>query len=260
MMGSPHGAACLISLALMVAGITLGGSPATANSPALPSIGPTSPTIATPADAAPAPAPTRTGGGVTVGDDTRPAVVVDAITTPVRTIRVVKGRSVSLPVIVRGTFPTDSEVVTWRTSNDHVAITPPSPIMVGPTDGSFRAKLNSSAVVRIKGSALGTSTLKLAAPGGAGVSVKVRVVTTAVKVKEVTIAKKETKLALGAVAVLGATVSPGTATGAIIRWTSSKPKIATIDADGQLVAHAVGRTVVTAQAGSKKARFTLTVA
>jgi hypothetical protein len=238
--------ASLASLALIVAGILLG-----------PTVTPAS--IAQAADGAPAPAPTRTSGGVSIGDDTRPDVVVEAITTPVRTIRVVKGRSVSLPVIVRGSFPTDSELVTWRVSNDHVVVAPPNPIMVGPTDGSFRAALNASAVVRITGEALGPSTLELAAPGGANVSVKVRVVSTSVKVKDVTMTKKRTKLAPGGVAMLAATVTPGTATGAIIRWTSSKPKVATVDADGQLAAHAAGKTVITAQAGSKKATMTLTV-
>jgi hypothetical protein len=215
-----------------------------------------------PVHAMPAPiddTPPEDPSGPIIEDDTRPDVVVDSITAPVRNIRLVKGRSVSLPVMVRGTFPTDSEVVTWQSSNAHIEVTPPNTVMEGPSDGSFRAPLNRESVIRIAGDSLGSSTLTLAAPGGANVSVKVRVVTTSVKVKSVTITKKKAKLSPGAVAVLAAKPGPATATGVIVRWESSRKKVATVDADGRLVARGTGKTVVTASAGTKKARFTVTV-
>ncbi|MDR1428579.1 MAG: Ig-like domain-containing protein [Bifidobacteriaceae bacterium] len=205
------------------------------------------------------PTPTRIEPEPTFNDDTRPAIVVDTITVPVSSIQLVKGRSVSLPVVVRGTFPVDSELVAWRASNRHIRVAPPNPIMRGPSDGTFRATLNNSTVLRITGIGLGETTLKLSAPGTAKASVKVRVVTTAVRVKSLAIAKKQPKLNVGAATVLKTRLSPATATGAIVRWTSSRPKVATVDDDGRLLARAPGRTVITAQAGSQKAKFKLTV-
>jgi hypothetical protein len=203
--------------------------------------------------------PTRPASDPTVTDTTRPNAVVETITAPTLTIRLVKGRSVSLPVMARGTYPTDSEVITWQASNAHIQVTPPSQIMKGRTDGTFRAPMNRAAVVRIKGSSRGSATLSLTAPGGAKMSVKLRVVADAVKVKSLTITKKRAKMPVGAIITLSAKTKPASATGVVVRWASSKPKVATVDDDGRVTARTTGRTVITGQAGAKKAKYTLTV-
>jgi uncharacterized protein YjdB len=113
--------------------------------------------------------------------------------------------------------------------------------------------------VRVAADSVGSATLTLAAPGGVNLSIKVKVVAKPVTVEAVTITRKKTSMAPNAVTMARARVSPGDATGAVIRWTSSTPKVATVEADGRVVARAAGKTVITAQAGAKKAKFTLRV-
>jgi uncharacterized protein YjdB len=194
-----------------------------------------------------------------ITDDTRPSVIVDSVNAPVNAVRIVKGRSLALPVVVYSSFPTDSELMTWRASNTHIAVSPTMPVMRGRLDGSFRAPLNNSAVVRITGRSLGAATLTVVAPGGAKIAVKVVVVAKTVKASSLTIAHTRKHLRPGQVANLTARARPRTATGVVVRWTSSKPSVATVDDGGRLVAQATGRTVVTAHAGSKKAKLTVTV-
>jgi hypothetical protein len=205
------------------------------------------------------PTPTRTAPDPRLTDDTRPAVVVDAIRAPVSAVRIVQGRSVSLPIVAYSTFPADSEVLVWRVSNSHLAIHPHQPVMRGRLDGTFRAALNGPAIVRIRGTSLGAATLTVVAPGGAKLSVKVHVVRHSVGVQSLTITHKRLRMAPGQIADLTAVPSPKGATGAIVRWTSSRPKVAIVDDAGRLFARARGRSVITAQAGSSKAKFTLTV-
>jgi uncharacterized protein YjdB len=85
------------------------------------------------------------------------------------------------------------------------------------------------------------------------------VVAKTVKASSLTIAHTRKHLRPGQVANLTARARPRTATGVGVRWTSSKPKVATVDDGGRLTAKASGRTIITAYAGSKKAKFTLTV-
>ena len=69
----------------------------------------------------------------------------------------------------------------------------------------------------------------------------------------------EMKLSVGDVGTLKATVEPTDATEKTITWTSDKPSIATVDANGNVTGVAVGTATITAQAGGKTATCTVTV-
>lgn len=69
----------------------------------------------------------------------------------------------------------------------------------------------------------------------------------------------EMKLSVGDVGTLKATVEPTDATEKTITWTSDKPSIATVDANGNVTGVAVGTATITAKAGGKSATCTVTV-
>ena len=60
-------------------------------------------------------------------------------------------------------------------------------------------------------------------------------------------------------ATVTATVRPWSANIAAVKWTSSDPDVATVDENGLITAISVGETVITAEAGSKKATCNVTV-
>ena len=65
--------------------------------------------------------------------------------------------------------------------------------------------------------------------------------------------KTELKLVEGASETLVATVEPSDATDKTVTWTSDKPEVATVDANGKVTAVAEGEATITAQAGDKTA-------
>lgn len=80
-----------------------------------------------------------------------------------------------------------------------------------------------------------------------------------VPVASVSLDKTELKLAKGGNAKLTATVLPADATDKTVTWTTSKDKVATVDADGTVTAVGEGTAVITATAGGKTAQCTVTV-
>lgn len=80
-----------------------------------------------------------------------------------------------------------------------------------------------------------------------------------VPVESVSLDKTELKLAKGGNAKLTATVLPADATDKTVTWTTSKNKVATVAADGTVTAVGEGTAVITATAGGKTARCTVTV-
>ena len=80
-----------------------------------------------------------------------------------------------------------------------------------------------------------------------------------VPVESVSLDKTELKLAKGGNAKLTATVLPADATDKTVTWTTSKNKVATVAADATVTAVGEGTAVITATAGGKTARCTVTV-
>ena len=81
-----------------------------------------------------------------------------------------------------------------------------------------------------------------------------------VAVESVTLGKTELELIIGQADVtLTATVKPDDASDKTVTWTSDKPEVATVDANGKVHAVAVGTATITAQAGDKTATCVVTV-
>ena len=89
---------------------------------------------------------------------------------------------------------------------------------------------------------------------------KVTVKANVVAVTSVTLDKTELALTVGDAAVqLKATVAPDNATDKTVTWTSDKPAVATVDANGKVTAVAGGEAIITAKAGDKTATCKVTV-
>lgn len=83
------------------------------------------------------------------------------------------------------------------------------------------------------------------------------VVTT--KVEAITLDNTEGILTVGNTHKINASVTPENATDLTVTWTSSDNNIATVDADGNVKAVAVGNATITASAGNVSAEYALTV-
>ena len=104
----------------------------------------------------------------------------------------------------------------------------------------------------------------ITAPGAVAYYVEPSSVTLTVKPKyidanAVTLNKSSLELLLGGSERLSATVSPDNATDKTVVWTSSDSGVATVDANGNVTAVAIGSATITASCGSVKAECKVTV-
>ena len=104
----------------------------------------------------------------------------------------------------------------------------------------------------------GTATITASA-GGKSATCTVTVSKKNVPVSSVTLDRYSLALVEGEYTVLVATVTPSDATDKEVKWSSSNPKAASVDANGTVRALAEGETVVTASAGGKSATCAVTV-
>jgi hypothetical protein len=182
-----------------------------------------------------------------------PVLRVSMLRTAATKIRLVRGKTVTLPVIAYPAAGAQGKVsVSWTRTGTAIAVG-------GSTkaSGTVGASLGSPARLSIKAKAPGTSKVRLTA-GGRSLTVAVTVVAKAQPVTKVKI-RGTMSLTRGATALLTAGPRPAKATGAIPRWKSSKPSVATVDAVGRIVAKKRGKTVVTLTVGGVKTRAKVTV-
>ena len=104
----------------------------------------------------------------------------------------------------------------------------------------------------------------ITAPGAVAYYVEPSSVTLTVKPKyidanAITLNKSSLELLLGGSERLSATVSPDNATDKTVVWTSSDSDVATVDANGNVTAVAIGSATITASCGSVKAECKVTV-
>ncbi|MDE7419673.1 MAG: Ig-like domain-containing protein [Muribaculaceae bacterium] len=78
--------------------------------------------------------------------------------------------------------------------------------------------------------------------------------TIGVAVSEITLNEKSTELKVGESVTLLATVTPGNATDSSVTWTSSNTNVATVDAEGKVIAIAYGKGTVTITATTKNGK------
>lgn len=100
----------------------------------------------------------------------------------------------------------------------------------------------------------GTAAVTARAENGVFNRVQVQVVAKSKKVKSLAVLDAPTKLTAGETDDLRARITPAGATGAAVRWKSSKPGVLGVDAAGRLTAKKQGSATLTLTAGAGKAQ------
>ena len=162
-------------------------------------------------------------------------IAATAVTLNKSSLELLVGGTEQLIATVSPDNATDKTVV-WTSSDNSVA--------------TVDANGNVTAV------ALGSATIT-ASCGSVKAECKVTVLPIAVS--ELTLNKTEMKIFVGGSSQLAATISPDNATNKTIVWTSSDNSIATVDANGNVQAIAVGTAIITASCDSVKAECKVTI-
>lgn len=168
---------------------------------------------------------------------------VSAITLNATTTTLTVGETFQLTATVAPADASDPSL-TWTSSNVAVATV--------------------SATGLVTAVSAGSATITAKANDGSGVSASctITVQEPVVLVTSVTLSETSATLIVGDTFQLEATVSPEDATDTSLTWTSSKPSVATVDANGLVTAVAEGKVTITAKANDgsgKKATCTITV-
>ncbi len=168
-------------------------------------------------------------------------ITVAKVTMASKEISVYAGQSATLKIKSR--YPEDDRVDDWDIDEGEKFI-------------KLSQKKNGSVV--ISGKKKGTAKVIVYMESGAEAACIVKV-KAAVPTKTLSFAKKNISMAKGSKTTLKVTRTPKNATDTI-KWTSSKKKVATVDARGTVTAKSAGKTEITAKtAKSKKAICTITV-
>jgi hypothetical protein len=185
----------------------------------------------------------KDGSGITATATTQLVRNVTAIRTPLTTVYVQAGKTLTLPIMLDDSSKVNTTVsskLTWATSNKKaVTVT---------TSGKVKAakvKKLTKATITVK--AANGKTLKIsvyASPKKVAITKVTATVAKTVKVGKTLTVKVKTNTK---------------ATGANITFKSSKPTIATIDKAGKITAKKKGKTTITIKAGTKSVKKTVTV-
>ena len=163
-------------------------------------------------------------------------VPVESITLDQTSISLEENQSTLLTATVKPDDATD-KTVTWSSSNEKVATV---------------------AEGRVTTLKEGTATIT-ASCGGKSATCAVTVKKKVVPVESISLNKSELPLVKGASETLIANVTPDNATDKTVTWSSSNANIASVDQTGKVTAMAGGEAVITAKAGSKEAKCTVTI-
>ena len=166
-------------------------------------------------------------------------VPVTALSINKNEIILEEGESETLVADIAPEDATD-KAVTWTSSDTAVAGVDAS--------GRVSALAAGSAVIRVT-----------SGDGASTASCRITVTPAAVPVSSIALNKTGIVLEAGASEVLTATVLPANATDRVIKWTSSAPSVARVDASGRVTAAGIGTATITATAGGKSANCTVTV-
>ena len=162
-------------------------------------------------------------------------VPVTSVTLNKTTLEMTEGDEVTLTATVKPDNATD-KTVTWTSSDATVATV---------TDGKVKAlKAGSVTITATAGEKSATC----------AITVKAKII----PVTSITLDKTTLSLVAGDDATLIATVKPDNATDKTVTWTSSDPSVATVT-DGKVKALKPGTATITAKAGDKSAKCTVTV-
>ena len=159
---------------------------------------------------------------------TNPVVVEKITVTPSATIG--KGGSTKLTATITPTTATN-KTVTWTSSNTKVATVD--------ANGNVKGVNKGEATITVKSNNGKTATSKIT-------------VTDAIAVKAISLDRLTATINVGASVTLKATITPSNATNKSVKYSSSNPNIATVDASGKIVGKAAGEAVITAASANGK--------
>ena len=165
------------------------------------------------------------------------------------------GRMATCEVFVSSTTPVKTLAITPETLDLHVGYSQQLTATITPEDAYTKtlrwitsnsnvAYVNSNGLVTAYG--VGTATITAMTTDGSNLSATCTVTVTTVPVESVTLNRTELEMNEGSAYTLGATVLPGDAYDRSLTWTSSNPRVATVNSNGRVTAVGVGSTIVTA--------------
>ena len=194
---------------------------------------------------------------------------INTATQNIRTIRIRQGRTVSLPIVVRGSLaPAQNNTtvtINWRTNNRRVATITNAGTATNSGNratGSFRPRLNANRNLTIRAVGRGTTNIILTSENGVRRTIRVTVVRNARPVTSVRIGNLPLNNTMdrNRVRTLTPRIAPTNATiSGRVRWTSSNRRVATIDGAGNVVTHRSGTTNITLRVGTQTHRVMLRV-
>ena len=113
----------------------------------------------------------------------------------------------------------------------------------------------------IKGLKEGTAIITVTSPNGKTATVKITVVKDDIKVKKIVLNPTSLSLRVGSAKQVKATVDPENATNGDLKWSSSNPKVATVDENGVIKGISPGTTTITVKTkdGTVTTKITVTV-
>jgi len=179
-----------------------------------------------------------------------------SINSSLRDIKMKQGTSLRIPVLVRGSsnvrVPID-----WKSSNSSVAT-----LEKGKASGTLSIKQNTAQDLVFQAIKPGSAKIVLTSHNGKSITYKVTVQAQSTKLSKVSIGNLPAKNTLHVKnsRTLTAKLSPVNASSSgKVQWTSSKPKIVSVDQAGKITALKKGRATITLKVGSKTDKVTLAV-
>ncbi len=165
------------------------------------------------------------------------------------------GRIATCEVFVSSTTPVKTLTITPETLDLHVGYSQQLTATITPEDAYTKtlqwmtsnsnvATVNSNGLVTAYG--VGTATITAITTDGSNLSATCAVSVTTVPVESVTLNRTELEMNEGSAYTLSATVLPSDAHNKSLTWTSSNPRVATVNSNGRVTAVGIGSTIVTA--------------
>jgi uncharacterized repeat protein (TIGR02543 family) len=194
---------------------------------------------------------------------------INSATQNITTIRMRQGRTLSLPIVVRGSTASalNNTLVTinWRTNNRNVATLTnagTATISGNRASGSFRPRLNAKRNLSLRAVRPGTTNIVLTSQNGRELRIRVTVVANNRALTRARIGNlpNNNTMNRNATRTLRPLITPTNATlSGNIRWSSSNRNVATIDGAGRVTTHRRGETNITLRVGTQTHRVTLRV-
>ena len=194
---------------------------------------------------------------------------INTATQNIRTIRMRQGRTLSLPIVVRGSTATALNntpvTINWRTSNRNVATLRGAGTVTNDgrrASASFRTNLNATRNLSLRAVGTGTTSIVLTSQNGRQRTIRIQVVRNARPVTNVRIANLPSNNTMNRnrTRTLRPNITPNNATlQGNIRWTSSNRRVATVDGAGRVTTHRSGTTNITLRVGTQTHRVMLRV-